>query len=106
MQQTRIMKLPAFLLRCQTVECVLRVNKSKITSGKTFNGDEFEIGGCHGSSKNEKAFFENFCIFVIIALTLIPRNTYMSVFRSIVWFFPFLDHFQSVLEARSKLILF
>ena len=32
------------------------VNKSKITGENTFNGDHFEIGGNHGSSKWEKIF--------------------------------------------------
>ena len=51
------MKLPAFFLRFQNEECVLRVNKSEITSENTFNGDRFEIGGNHESSKDEKTLF-------------------------------------------------
>ena len=36
------MKLPAFFQIFQTKERVLRVNKSKITDEKAFNGDHFE----------------------------------------------------------------
>ena len=42
-------------LRFQTQECILRVNKSKITSENTFIGDRFKIGNNHGSGKVEKA---------------------------------------------------
>ena len=43
--------------RLQIAECILRVNKSKITGENTFNGDHFDIGDNHGSSKNEKILF-------------------------------------------------
>ena len=33
------------------------LNKSKITSENTFNGDHFEIEGNHESSKDEKTLF-------------------------------------------------
>ena len=56
-QQTSTLKLPAFFLRIQTEERVLRVNKSKITGENTFNGDHFEIEGKHGLSKDEKTLF-------------------------------------------------
>ena len=56
-QQTSTAKLPAFFLRFQTKERILRVNKSKITCENTFNGDHFEIEGNHGSSKDEKLLF-------------------------------------------------
>ena len=51
------MKLPAFFLRFQTEEHVLRVNENKITGENTFNGDHFEIEGKHVSSKDEKILF-------------------------------------------------
>ena len=56
-QQTSTLKLPAFFLRFQTEECVLRVNKSKITGENTFNGNNFDSEGNHGSSKDEKTLF-------------------------------------------------
>ena len=40
----------------QTEERVLRVNKSKITGGNSFNGNHFNIEGNHGSSKEKKNF--------------------------------------------------
>ena len=49
--------LPACFLRFQTKECILRVNKSKITGENTFNGDHFELGGNHESSRHEKILF-------------------------------------------------
>ena len=54
MQQTSTVKLPAFFLRFQTKECILRVNKSDITGENTFNGDLFEIDDNHESSKDKK----------------------------------------------------
>ena len=51
------MKLPAFFLRSQTKERVLRVNKSEITGENAFNGDLFEIEDNHESSKDEKICF-------------------------------------------------
>ena len=51
------MKLPAFFLRFQTGEPVLRVNKGKTTGENTFNGDYFGIEGKHESSKDEKTLF-------------------------------------------------
>ena len=58
MQQTSTVKLPAFFLRFQIEERILRVNKSKITAENTFNGDHhFEIEGNHGSSKDKKTLF-------------------------------------------------
>ena len=56
-QQTSTLNLPAFFLRFQTEERILRVNKSKITDENPFNGDHFEIEDNHGSIKDEKALF-------------------------------------------------
>ena len=36
---------------------MLRVNKSKITGGNTFNGDHFQIECNHALSKDEKTSF-------------------------------------------------
>ena len=52
MQQTSTLKLPAFFLRFQTKERILGVNKNKITGENTLNGDDFDIQGSHGSSKD------------------------------------------------------
>ena len=51
------MNLPAFFLRLQTEEQVLRINKSNITAGNTLKGDHFEIQGNHESSKEEENLF-------------------------------------------------
>ena len=51
------MKLPALFWRFQTDECILKVNKSKITSENTFNGYNFDIEGKHESSKGKKTLF-------------------------------------------------
>ena len=51
------LKLPTFFLTFQAEERIIRVNKSKITGGNSFNGDNFYIEGNHGSSKNEKTLF-------------------------------------------------
>ena len=51
------MKLPAFFLRFQTGEPVLRVNKSKTTGENTFNGYYFESQDNHALSKDEKTLF-------------------------------------------------
>ena len=56
-QQTRTLKLPAYLLIFQTKEHVLRINKSKITAKNSFDGDHFESEGNHESSKDEKSLF-------------------------------------------------
>ena len=53
---TSTLKLPTFFLTFQAEERVIRVNKSKITGGNSFNRDNFDIEGNHGSSKNEKNF--------------------------------------------------
>ena len=85
MQQTSTVKLPAFFLRFQTGERILKVNKSKITVKNTFNGDHFETEGNHESIKDEKTFFGYFCRFVT-RVTLRPRNTYIYVFRALFGF--------------------
>ena len=54
MQQTSTMKLPAFFVRFQTEDRVLRINKSGITGENAFNGHFFEIEDNHESSKDEK----------------------------------------------------
>ena len=54
MQQTSTVKLPVFLLRFQTEEDTLKVNKSGITDEKTFNGNYFEVEGNDESIKYEK----------------------------------------------------
>ena len=51
------MNLPAFFLRLQTEEQVLRVYKSNITGGNTLKGDHFEIEGNHESSKEQETLF-------------------------------------------------
>ena len=56
-QQTSKVKLPAFFLRFQSKEHVLRVNKSEITGENAFNGNLFEIEDNHESSKDEKNWF-------------------------------------------------
>ena len=38
------------------------VNKGKITSESTFNGDHFEIGDKHGLSKDKKNIFGVFFV--------------------------------------------
>ena len=105
-QQTSTLKLPAFLLRFQTEEYVLRVNKSKITGENTFNGNNFEIQGSHGSSKDKKTL----CwIFFMIFDNCFNLGTVKYVyirFSSIVRFLQFLSHFLWVLQARNKFILF
>ena len=80
-QQTDTGKLSTFLLRFQTEECILRVNESKITCETAYNKDDFDIEGYHGQGKDKKALY--FCRFVIIALTVRPRNTYMCLFRAL-----------------------
>ena len=57
MQQTSTVELPAFFFSFQTEERVLRVNKSEITGGNTFNGDLFEFKDNHELSKDEKPWF-------------------------------------------------
>ena len=76
------MKLPAFFLRFQNEERVLRVNKSKITGENAFNGDLFEIDDNHNQVKTKKLGFSLFCGFV--------TRTYVYLrFSSIVWFLQF-----------------
>ena len=65
---------------------VILLNKSKITDENPFNGDHFELGGNHESSKDEKYCFGYFCRFVTSALTLRPRNTYIYVFQALFGF--------------------
>ena len=36
------------------------VKKSKITNGNTFNGNDIDIDGKHGSSRNETTLFQVF----------------------------------------------
>ena len=96
-------KLPGFFLRFQTEECVLRVDKSKITGENTSNGDHFEIVGNYESSKDEKTLF-----WVILQICYPRFNPFNAKevylrFSSIVWFLKFLSHFLWVLEAASKL---
>ena len=58
MQQTSTVKISTFfILRFQTKECILRVNKSEITGENTFNGDLFDIDDNHESNKDEKTWF-------------------------------------------------
>ena len=85
-QQTSTVKLSALFLRSQTEERVLRVNKNKITGENNFHGDDFEIEGNHGLSKDENLYFGYFCRFVTIALTLRPRKMYIYVFRALFGF--------------------
>ena len=56
-QQISTLKLLVIFFRFQTGECILRVNKCRITSENTFNRDHFEIEGNHGTSKDEKSLF-------------------------------------------------
>ena len=70
----------------QTEERVLRVNKSKIIGGNSFNGNHFNIEGNHGSSKEKKLCFGYFCRFETSALTLRPRNTYIYLFQVLFGF--------------------
>ena len=56
-KQTSTVKLPAFYLRVQTKEHVLRVNKSAVTDENAFHGDLFEIEDNHESSRDEKTWF-------------------------------------------------
>ena len=88
-QQTSTVKKPAFFLKYQTEEVVLRVHRSKTTSENTFNGDEFKIEVYHGLRTAEKIYFEYFCRFVFKALTLRLRNTYMYVFGVLFGFWKF-----------------
>ena len=85
-QQMNTLKLTITFFRFQIEECVLRVNKSKITGENTFNGDPFQIGDNHGSSKDKKFSFGYFCRFVTSALTLRPPNTYIYVFQALFGF--------------------
>ena len=64
------MKLPAFFLKFETEECVLRVNKSEITGENTFNVDYFGIKGNRESIKTEQTFLGCFCRFVTSPLIL------------------------------------
>ena len=43
-------------MRFQTKECILRVNKSKITGENIFDGDHFEIEVNHESIESKKNF--------------------------------------------------
>ena len=53
-QQTSTVKLPAFNLKFQTQERVLRVNKSEITGENAFNGDLLDTEDNHEWIKDEK----------------------------------------------------
>ena len=57
MNKTSTVKLPAYFWRFQTKECVLRVNKSKITSEYTFNGDHLETEDNHEPTEDEETLF-------------------------------------------------
>ena len=56
-KQTSTVKLPAFYLRVQTKERVLRVNKSAVTGENAFHGDLFKIVDNNASSKYKKTWF-------------------------------------------------
>ena len=51
-QQASTVKMPAFTLRFQTEERILRVNKSDFTGENSFNGDILEIEENHESNKD------------------------------------------------------
>ena len=56
----RTVKLLAIFLRFQTEEQVLRDNKSKISGGKAFNGDNLQLRGNHGSTKDKERLCREF----------------------------------------------
>ena len=56
LQQTSTVKFLGTFLTFQTKERVLRVNKSNITCGNTFNGNFSEIEDNHEQSKYENTW--------------------------------------------------
>ena len=54
----------------------------------------------------KKSCFSYFWRFLTRALTLSPRNMYIHIFFSLLWFLQFLRPFLLVLQARSKRIRF
>ena len=102
----QFIEITSIFLRFQTEQCVLRVNKSKITGEKTFNVDHFEIEIKHGSSTDEKTLFWVFLLICDQSFNSYTAKYVYVRFSSIVWCLQFLCHFLWVLEARSKLILF
>ena len=95
-----------FFFIFQLEDRVLKVKKSKITGRKTFNGENFDIDGNHGSCKDGRTLFQVFLeIFDHCFNTQATKYVYLP-FLSIVWFFISSGHFLQVLEATKKLIFF
>ena len=80
--------------RFKTEERVLRVNKSKSTGQNTFNGDHFDIGDNHGSSKDEKILFWVFLQTCDQCFNLYTANYIYLHFSIIVSFYEFFSHLQ------------
>ena len=102
----QFIEITGIFLRFQIEECVLRVNKSKITGENNFNVDHFEIEIKHGSSTDEKTLFWVFLLICDQSFNSYTAKCVYVHFSSTVWCLQFLCHFLWFLEARSKLILF
>ena len=105
-EETSTVKLPAFFLRFETEERVLRVDKSEITGENTFHEDLFDIEDNHKEGNDKKTWFQ---AFLQIRYWYFNPQTVKYVyldFSRIVWVFQFLSHFLRVLEANSKLTQF
>ena len=50
-------EINSIILRFETKELLLNVNKNKLSGEKSFNGDDFGIEGNHGSSPGKKVLF-------------------------------------------------
>ena len=72
--------------RFQTEEHALRVNKSKIAGGNTFNVDHFETEYNHESHYVDKTLFWVFLQICDPCYNLKQRNTYNYVFRTLFCF--------------------
>ena len=80
------MKLPAFFLRFETEECILRVNKCEIFGESALMRMFLKLKITMNEVKMKKLGFWYSFRFVTGVLTLRMRNTYIYVFRALFGF--------------------
>ena len=85
-QQTSTVKLPAFFLRFQTKERILRVNESEITGENAFNRDLFETEDNHESIKDEKTWLQVFLQISYPYFNPQTAKTYIYIFGALLGF--------------------
>ena len=90
--QTSTLKVPTFFYEFRTKERILRVKKSKITGGNTFNGENFDDECNHGASKDEITLFRVLLYICDHCFnTLTAKYVYLR-FSSIAWFLQYISH--------------